>query len=106
MYEPELKKLSIFWNMKIKPGESMESWASRVEMFEKGRALQRIAKGDDPGEVMEDMSRRVMDKLLHPIFETISKSVNIEYDAVKSRQEYEAAMRGVERAADHVDTSS
>lgn len=84
----------------------MESWASRVEMFEKGRAMQRIASGDDPGEVMEDMSRRIMDKLLHPIFEAINSSSNTKYDAVKSRQEYENAMRGVERAADHVDTSS
>jgi len=92
--------------MRIKPGESMESWASRVEMFEKGKAMQRIASGDDPNEVMEEMSRRIMDKLLHPIFEVINKSINTKYDAVKSRQEYEKAMHGVERAADHVDTSS
>ncbi len=59
MCGPELKKLSIFWNMKIKPGESMESWASRVEMFEKGKAMQRIANGDDPASVMEDMSRGI-----------------------------------------------
>ena len=84
----------------------MESWASRVEMFEKGRAMQRIARGDDPGEVMEDMSRRIMDKLLYPIFEAINSSSTTEYDAVKSRQEYDNAMRGVERAADHVDTLS
>ena len=106
MYGQELKKSSVFWNMKIKPGESMEAWASRVEMFEKGRALQRIAKGDDPALVMEDMSRRITDKIMHPIYESIRESVPNDFDIEKSRREYEEAMRGVEKAADHVDTSS
>ena len=81
----------------------MESWASRVEMFEKGRALQRIAQGDDPAVVMEDMSRRIAEKLLHPILNAIRKSVPDDFDMEKSRREYEAVMKNVEKAADHVD---
>jgi glutamyl-tRNA reductase len=92
--------------VKIKPGETMESWAARVEMFEKGRALQRIANGDDPAEVMEDMSRGITSKLLHPILTAIRESVPNNFDVEKSRREYDEAMRGVEKAADHVDTSS
>jgi glutamyl-tRNA reductase len=81
----------------------MESWASRVEMFEKGRALQRIAQGDDPAVVMEDMSRRIAEKLLHPILNAIRESVSDDFDMEKSRREYEAVMKNVEKAADHVD---
>jgi glutamyl-tRNA reductase len=92
--------------MKIRPGETMESWASRVEMFEKGRAMQRIANGDDPATVMEDMSRRITDKLLHPILNAIRESVPNDFDVEKNRREYEEIMKNVEKAADHVDTSS
>jgi glutamyl-tRNA reductase len=84
----------------------MESWASRVEMYEKGKALQRIANGDDPVAVMEDMSQGITSKILHPILKAISESTPNNFDVEKNRREYDAAMRGVERAADHVDTSS
>ena len=92
--------------MKMNPGESMESWASRVEMYEKGKALQRIANGDDPVEVMEDMSRRIMEKLLHPILTAIRESVPDNFDVEKSRREYDEIMKNVEKAADHVDTDT
>ena len=90
----------------MNPGESMESWASRVEMYEKGKALQRIANGDDPVEVMEDMSRRIMEKLLHPILTAIRESVPDNFDVEKSRREYDEIMKNVEKAADHVDTDT
>ena len=84
----------------------MESWAARVEMFEKGRALQRIAQGDDPAMVMKDMSRRIMVKLLHPILNAIRESVPDDFDAEKSRREYEEIMKNVEKPADHVDADT
>ena len=84
----------------------MESWASRVEMFEKGRALQRIAKGDDTATVMEDMSRRIAEKLLHPILNAIRESVPNDFDVEKNRREYEESMKNVEKAADHVDADT
>jgi CheY-like chemotaxis protein len=92
--------------MRKRPDETMESWAARVEMFEKGRALQRIAKGDDPDIVMEDMSRRVMDKLLYPILNAIRNSVPDDYDVEKGRREYDEIMKYVEKAADHVDADT
>ena len=75
-------------------------------MYEKGKALQKIANGDDPIAVMEDMSRGITSKLLHPILTAIRESTPSNFDVEKSRREYEEAMRGVERAADHVDTST
>ena len=92
--------------MRKRPDETMESWAARVEMFEKGRALQRIAKGDDPDLVMEDMSRRVMDKLLHPILNAIHNSIPNDYDVEAGRREYDKIMKPVGKAADHVDADS
>jgi glutamyl-tRNA reductase len=88
--------------MKYKEGESFEEWANRVSMFEKGYALQRIANGDPIEEILEDMSRRINDKLLHPILKIIqTPTQNIDMEA--SRKRYEEIMKNVSKAADHVD---
>ena len=93
--------------MRKNKNETTESWAVRVEMFEKGRAMQRIAKGDDPGVVMEDMSRRIVDKMLYPILNNIdNKNTTSAYDAEKSRNKYNKIMQTVSKAADHVDSDS
>ena len=84
----------------------MESWASRVEMFEKGKALQRIANGDDPVAVMEDMSRGITSKLLHPILTAIRESVPDNFDVDENRREYEEVMKNIEKPADHVDADT
>jgi glutamyl-tRNA reductase len=90
--------------MKPLPNESYEQWAQRVDMFERGRALQRIAQGESTELVMEEMGRRIMDKLLHPIFKALRETVtDTEYDPVKSREEYAAKMRYHSPVADHVD---
>ena len=90
--------------MRIKPGESLESWADRVGMFEKGHAMQRIARGDDIKQVIEDMSRRITGKLIHPILKSLNQT---EVPSVKeSRKKYEEIMKNVAKAADHVDTDT
>lgn len=90
--------------MRKRINETIESWAARVEMFEKGRALQRIAKGDNTEKVMEDMSRRIIDKMLYPILDTIHNSTVSTYDSESSRKAYDEKMKNVDKAADHVDT--
>ena len=72
-------------------------------MFEKGRALQRIAQGESIETVIDDMSRRIMEKLLHPIFKAIRESAVTEYDAVKSREEYFKTMSYHAPVADHIE---
>ena len=54
--------------MKPNPDESYESWCQRVKMYEHGFALQRLAKGENIEIIMEDMSRRIEEKLLHPLY--------------------------------------
>jgi glutamyl-tRNA reductase len=92
--------------MRINSGESLESWAARVEMFEKGRAMQRIAQGEDVEKVIEEMSKRIRDKILHPILDSIHNSISQIYDAEKSRNEYNEKMKNIGKAADHVDGNS
>ena len=91
--------------MKYREGESFDDWANRVSMFEKGHALQRIANGEPIELVLEDMSRRITSKLLHPIHKTIAESVpkTTPEQLVESRQRYEEIMKNVGKAADQVD---
>jgi len=73
--------------MKPLPNESYESWVNRVRMFEHGSALQDIAQGKDVEVVMERMARRIMDKLMHPVYTAIRDSVKTE-DISISKQTY------------------
>ena len=69
-------------------GESYENWVERVRLFEQGYALQRIAKGDDHETIAEEMSIRMMDKLMNPVYKAIRNSKVNTFDAEKSRQIY------------------
>lgn len=89
--------------MKPLPNESYEQWAERVNLFERGRAMQRIAQGDSPDKVIEEMSRRIMDKLMHPIYKAVRESSTSEYDAEKNRADYDQKMRYRGPVADHID---
>lgn len=89
--------------MRPNADEDFHSWSERVAMYEKGYALQRIAQGENVETVMEDMSRRITQKLLHPIFKLIKENASTPFDAEKSKANYEAAMKYHEPVADHVD---
>jgi hypothetical protein len=88
--------------MKPLPDESYESWCKRVEMFEHGNAMMQIAQGRDVETVMEQMSRRMMDKLLHPLFRAIKESANVVYNSEESKQSYLDKMKKRGEVADHV----
>ena len=89
--------------MKPNPNESMESWSERVRMFEHGHAMMQIAQGKDVDRVLEEMARRIMEKLLHPIYKAIAQSETT-YDAEKAKQLYkEQFIDRVPRASDHID---
>ena len=87
--------------LKPRDGESYESWAERVRMFEHGRAMQRVAQGEDADIVMEDMARRIVDKMLHPIYRELQKVKPV--DLVESRKVYMEKMSSIGPSADHVD---
>jgi len=88
--------------MQIKEGESYEEWADRVHKFEYGFALQRIAKGDDTNEILEQMSKRIMNKMLYPVVSAI-RNTKTEFDAEASRKSYEENyLKKNGRKSDHV----
>lgn len=83
--------------------EDYASWLERARMYEHGLAMQRIANGEDPTRVIEDLSRRFMDKALHPVITAIKESAKTPFDAEKSRKEYMEKMKKIGPAADHVE---
>lgn len=89
--------------MRPHQGESYESWVERAKMFEHGAALQRIAQGEDPEKVMEDMSKRLMQKMLNPLYAVIREQGVTEYNPEKAKQEYyEKYLKNSSPVADHV----
>ena len=90
--------------MRPKDNESYESWAESVRMFEHGRALQKIAQGEDVNSVMDDMARRIIDKMLHPIYRELQKIEPV--DLEESRRIYMETMAKSGPKADHVDINS
>jgi glutamyl-tRNA reductase len=71
----------------MKEGENYEEWCKRVQMYEHGGAMQRIAEGDPIDSTLERMSKRITDKLLHPIFTEI-RSTAAPYDAEAGKLAY------------------
>lgn len=74
--------------MRIKPNESFEEWAERVQMFELGRAKKELARGVSIEEVLDQMGKRINQKLMHPIFTAIREHKE-PFDIDASRKAYE-----------------
>jgi glutamyl-tRNA reductase len=70
------------------PNESLESWAQRVERYEYGRALMKLAQGDDPVVVAQETSRRIVNKLQHPVIAAIHDTVINNYEPESSLEDY------------------
>ena len=94
--------------MKPNPDESYESWSKRVAMFEHGHAMMQIAQGKDVDKVMEEMSRRIMDKLLHPIFKAIRETTSTTFDIEKQKESYKKNYldKNPHGVADHIESNT
>jgi glutamyl-tRNA reductase len=88
--------------MRIKLKETYEEWAKRVQMYEQGYAMQRIAMGEDTDNVLTDMARRITEKMLHPVLKSL-QDTPIDMDAFeKSKQAYYKKMQRIGPVADHI----
>jgi glutamyl-tRNA reductase len=87
--------------MKYTPGEDYATWLERVRMYEYGVALQQIASGEPADKVLEAMSKRMIQKGLHPLLKAI-QDVPTNYDSEESRKRYEEIMRTRGPVADHI----
>ena len=68
--------------------ESYESWIHRAKMYEQGIALQKLAEGKDPNLVFEEFSRRLLEKILHPIYKELHKEAGSNYNPELDKQKY------------------
>lgn len=90
--------------MRYDPKESYEEWANRVRLFEQGSAMQRIAMGEDLDQVMQDMAKRITDKMLHPILKNIQADIS-KIDTEKLERDklaYYEQMKHIGPKSDHV----
>lgn len=88
--------------MRIRDDESYESWCDRVRMYEHGWAMQQIAEGNDVDKILEEMSRRITEKLLHPVFVSLRASVPYDVEACRQRYKEQYLDKNLPKA-DHVD---
>jgi glutamyl-tRNA reductase len=88
--------------MRIKPNETYEDWAKRVQMYEQGHAMQRIAMGEDTETVLTDMARRITEKMLHPILKAIQDTSIDMVEFERSKRAYYEKIQKIGPVADHV----
>jgi len=81
--------------------ESFDEWSEKVRKFEMERAMRLISKGKNKEEVLEDYSKRITEKLLHPLYPALFKPVG--YNVEESKRKYEESYLSKRSpAADHV----
>jgi hypothetical protein len=84
--------------------ESYEVWAERVRVYEYGYAMKRIVKGHALENILEEMSTRIAQKMLHPLYIIIKDSVDTKFNINDNKHEYnEIYLKHVLPAADHID---
>ena len=89
--------------IRIHPDETFEEWVERVRKYEYGLALQQIAIGEDPMKVVENMSKRMSQKIMHPVYKAIKDSSVLSIDMEESKKRYkENYLDKVSPVADHV----
>lgn len=70
--------------MRKQKDETYQVWLERVNAQEYRIALNRISKGDDVELVVEEMSQRLLKKILHPLYENIVQSYYVDYNKKSS----------------------
>jgi len=69
--------------------------------------MMQIALGKDPEQVLEQMSRRIMDKLLHPIFKAIrEKPVDYDVEACKESYKRNYLDKNPHGVPDHIESNT
>ena len=89
--------------MRKSANESYEDWLCRIDHFERGGALQRLARGEDIDIVLEDFSKRITNKIKYALFKVIKNSMIDNFDVEKDRKDYKNNfLKNREFVADHV----
>lgn len=71
---------------------SAEQWAEMVYNFEYEHARDQIAKGAVVDEVLEQMAKRIMEKMLVPEIQKIKRTQSV-FDVAENKRSYEEIMK-------------
>ncbi len=80
--------------VRYSPEYTIEQWAEMVYEHELAQARADVAAGSDPDAVLDQMSKRIRDKMVLPHIQRIKQEGTVTFDAEANRRSYEAAMRG------------
>jgi glutamyl-tRNA reductase len=80
--------------IRYSPEYTIEQWAEMVYEHELAQARADIAAGAEADSVLEQMSKRIRDKMIVPHINRVKKESEFKFDAEANRRSYEAAMRG------------
>jgi len=82
-----------------------EEWVEQARQYELNRAHRLLKAGRPPAEVLEEMSYRLQQKMLDPLYEMIEQNHRITYDSTVSKAEYEEyfKLKNIGPKADHVE---
>ena len=84
-----------------KNNENYDIWLSRIRNYELKIAEAKLLKGIPIDVVLEEMSKRIIKKMLHPILTELN-NIPDNYNIEESRKAYNTAMKYPRPAADHV----
>jgi glutamyl-tRNA reductase len=89
--------------VKYTPDESYENWLEKVQQAEYQQALKNLAKGEPIDLVLEKLSKRLMNKVLHPVLKSLKESPD-NYNTEESKAAYEKAYLSQRKSppADHI----
>lgn len=88
---------------RINPDESFEDWVARVREFELAAALKDLAHHENAQDILEQMSRKIINKIMHPIKLAWLENEVHEYNRDGSRFDYdEYYIKRFAPKADHI----
>jgi glutamyl-tRNA reductase len=91
--------------LRYDPTERYDAWLSRIQEHELKLARQKLAKGEPVDQVMEDLSKNLAKKFLHPIFAMLHQRYD-NFDTDQSRTQYYEIMNVVGPKADQVNSDT
>lgn len=89
--------------LKFKNVEVFDEWAIMAAEFEKQKALEKIKRGIDIEQVLEEFSKNMTAKLLHPVIKAIQSAAIMPYNNDQDIQRYkELYLDKSSKVADHI----
>lgn len=83
--------------------ELYEDWCQRSRQHELDRAIKLLNKDALVEEILDNMSQRLLNKLMDPLYEIILNEISVGYDTEKSQLEYKNSyLDKVDPVPDHV----